>query len=119
MARDMQRMFTAMPHHGSPEYWEARREAAREQAEQVARHTHHAAKLVQSGLALEIERGQDIAKINRVTTIPVEIGARGQARAAIAWTIARYRRTGRGVLFNGVAETSTTRLPRQICASIS
>jgi len=37
MAQNVQRIFAAMPLPGSPEYWEARRNAAREQVEQVAR----------------------------------------------------------------------------------
>ena len=36
-AQNVQRIFAAMPDPGSPEYWEARRNAAREQADQVAR----------------------------------------------------------------------------------
>ena len=37
VVQNVQRIFAAMPHPGSLEYWEARRNAAREQAEQVAR----------------------------------------------------------------------------------
>ena len=37
MAQDVQRMCAALPHPGSLEYWEARRDAAREQAGQVSR----------------------------------------------------------------------------------
>jgi hypothetical protein len=45
-----------------------------------ARQTHHPAKLVQCDLALGAERGQDIAQINGIFGVPIEVWTPGQSR---------------------------------------